>query len=88
MVSGLAATVGGHLLVAVAPLWTNGRVVEDHRSALLASTVVTGLLLLGAFALQWADPEERSWHVPILFSLVGAALWLVFFFVVGYFSDH
>ena len=88
MTSGLLATVGGNLLVAISFLWNDGRVVEDQRGAVLAGTVITGLVLVGAFALQWTDPEEKSWHVPLLFALAGAALWLVFFLVVGYFSDH
>lgn len=88
MTSGLLATIGGHLLVPIYFLWSDERVVEDHRGAVLAITVITGLLLVGAFALQWTDPEEKSWHVPLLFALVGAALWLVFGLVVIYFSDH
>ena len=81
--SGLLATVGGLLL----PVWGWLTYAEGYRVAPHAIVVIAALLLAAALWFQWTDPDERSWHVPILFALVGAALFPLSFFLLLAFGE-
>lgn len=78
MSSGILATVGGFLL----PCWGWITYLANYRVTPHAIAVVGALLLVAALWLQWTDPDEQSWHVPILFALVGAALFPLLVFLL------
>ena len=81
--SGLLATLGGFLL----PVWGWIALLGGSRVTPHAIVVIAVLLLAAAFSLQWTDPDERSWHVPILFGLVGAALFPLVLFLFFTFAE-
>lgn len=81
--SGLLATLGGFLVAC----WGFLTYVEGYRVTPHAIAVIAAVLLVAAFWLQWTDPDERSWHVPILFGLVGAGLFPLAFILVFVFAD-
>ena len=71
LTSGILATVGGFFLVPSVFWWSAG---GEPGGFVITTTIIAFLPLLTASWLQWTDPYGPSWHLVIVFALVGASL--------------